>query len=74
MASCNDTESNDSVSDTAFDLVDAAFLYLTESKYPPNCSESRKRGIRKKAKMFVVYAEGVLYFKKKKKGKVMFVN
>ena len=34
-------------------LVDAAYLYITESKYPRGCKESRKRAIRKKAHMFV---------------------
>ena len=51
-------------------LVDAAYLYITESKYPRECKESRKRAIRKKAHMFVV-RDGVMYFKKKKKDKVL---
>ena len=50
------------------DLVNAAFMYITESHYPNGCSDVRKRTIRKKAKMFVV-RDGVMYFKKKKKGK-----
>ena len=51
------------------DLVNAAFMYITESHYPNGCSDVRKRTIRKKAKMFVV-RDGVMYFKKKKRGKV----
>lgn len=51
------------------DLVEGAFLYLTESKYPVKCTDIRKRAIRKKAKMFVI-RDGVMYFKKKKKGQV----
>ena len=49
------------------DLVDAAFVYKTELRYPRGCREARKRAIRKKASMFVV-RDGVLFFKKKKKG------
>ena len=51
------------------DLVNAAFQYLTESKYPVKCTEARKRAIRKKAAMLIV-RDGVMFFKKKKKGKV----
>ena len=52
------------------DLVDSAFLYLTQFQYPNGCSDARKRAIRKKAGMFVI-RDGVMFFKKKKKGKVM---
>ena len=48
------------------DLPDAAYLYLTEHSYPKDCSEVRKRAIRKKAEMFTV-RNGVMFFKKKKK-------
>ena len=30
-------------------LVDAAYLYIMESKYPRGCKGSRKRAVRKKA-------------------------
>ena len=59
-----DQEMNHSIN-----LVDAAYLYITESKYPEECTETSKRSIRKKAKKFVV-REGVMYFLKKKKHKV----
>ena len=52
------------------DLVDSAFLYLTQFQYPNGCSDARKRAIRKKAGMFIIW-DGEMFFKKKKKGKVM---
>ena len=52
------------------DLVDGAFLYLTESRYPKGCSDAQKRAIRKKAGMFVIH-DGVMFFNKKKKDKVI---
>ena len=51
------------------DLFQEAYLYLTKHRYPPGCENSRKRSIRKKAGKFVV-RDGVMFFKKKKKGKV----
>ena len=54
---------------SVLDLVKAAFQYITESKYLVRCTEARKRAIRKKAAMFIV-RDGVMFFKKKKKGKV----
>ena len=51
------------------DLTDAAFHYITESKYPGECTEAKKKAIRKKAAMFAV-RDGVMFFKKKKKGRV----
>ena len=51
-------------------LVDVAYLYIMESKYPRGCKESRKRAIRKKAHMFMVQDE-VMHFKKKKDDKVL---
>lgn len=53
-------------SDDGVDLVDAVFLYLTQKKYPSQCSNDRKRAIRRKAMVFVLH-DGVLFFKKKKK-------
>jgi hypothetical protein len=53
------------------DLVECVFVYLTESKYPEGSDETKKRTIRRKAKMFNI-RDGVLYFKKKKKGQVGF--
>ena len=50
-------------------LVQEAYVYLTERRYPIGCVDSRKRSIRKKAGKFVV-RDGVLFFKKKRKGKV----
>jgi len=51
------------------DLVQEAYVYLTEHRYQPGCISSRKRSIRKKAGKFVV-REGEMFFKKKRKGKV----
>ena len=51
------------------DLVQEAYIYLTEHRYPSGCVDSRKRSIRKKAGKFVV-RDGELFFKKKGKGKV----
>ena len=51
------------------DLVDEVFVYLTESRYVDGYSAVRKRAIRKKAKMCAV-RDGVMYFSKKKNGKV----
>ena len=53
------------------DLVQEAYMYLTQQRYPLGCADSRKRSIRKKAAKFVV-RDGELFFKKKKKnGKVL---
>ena len=43
------------------DLLQDAYIYLTEHRYPPGCVDSRKRSI-------YIYKE--LFFKKKRKGKV----
>ena len=52
------------------DLVQAAYVYITEKTYPDGCTKSQKRAIRKKSNMFIV-RHGILYYKKKKKkGKV----
>ena len=60
-----------SVAEESFelDLADATFHYITESKYPGKCTKTKKRAIRKKAAMLVV-RDGVMFFKKKKKGRV----
>ena len=50
------------------DLLQKAYIYLTEHCYPSGCVDSRKRSIRKKAGKFVVH-DGDLFFKKRK-GKV----
>ena len=50
-------------------LVQEAYIYLTEHRYPQDCTYTRKRSIRKKAGKFVV-RDGELFFKKKRKGKV----
>ena len=50
-------------------LVQEAYIYLTEHRYPQDCTYARKRSIRKKAGKFVV-RDGELFFKKKRKGKV----
>ena len=51
------------------DLVEAVYLYLTEAHYPQGCPNIKKRAIRKKAQKHVVRS-GVLFFKKKKSGRV----
>ena len=49
-------------------LIDEAYMYLTDKKYPPGCSYIRKRVIRKKAQKFEL-TNGELF---QKKGKVSF--
>ena len=44
-------------------------LYITEQRYPPDCSQDKKRAIGEKAAMFNV-RKGVLFIKKKKKSMV----
>ena len=58
----NSTEEND--------LIDDVHQYLTSSKYPDQCSENRKRSIRRKSKKFEV-KDGVLHFRKKCRNKVI---
>ena len=53
----------------AGDLVQEAYIYLTERRYPSGFSDSQKQSIRKKAGKFVV-RDGEMLFKKKRKGKV----
>ena len=50
-------------------LLEEAYVYLTEKKYPSGCSDIRKRVIRKKSQKFMV-KDGELYYKQQKKGKV----
>ena len=50
-------------------LLEEAYVYLTEKKYPSGCSDVRKRVIRKKSQKFVV-KDGELFYKQQKKGKV----
>ncbi len=47
------------------DLVQDVFMYLTEHRYPPCCTEPRKRTIRRKAAKFAI-RDGEFFFKKKK--------
>ncbi|KAL5493673.1 hypothetical protein EMCRGX_G014883 [Ephydatia muelleri] len=62
-------ELNSSASVNESSLIDDTFLYLTEHKYPSQCSEVQKRVIRNKARKFFV-RDGVMYFKKIVKGKI----
>ena len=48
------------------DLLDEAYLYITEGRYPDGCRAKRKRTIRGKAKKF----NGELFYRKKKGKKV----
>ena len=43
------------------DLIDEAFLYLSEKNYPDGPSATRKRIIRKKAEKIVI-VDGELYY------------
>ena len=52
------------------DLLDEAYLYITEGRYPDGCGADRKRTIRRKAKKFTVNSRGELFFRKKKGKKV----
>ena len=51
-------------------LLEEAYLYVTEKKYPPGCSDIHKRVIRNKSQKFVV-KDGELFYKRQKKGKVL---
>ena len=52
------------------DLLDEAYLYITEGRYPDGCGADRKRAIRRKAKKFTVNSNGELFYKNKKGKKV----
>ena len=54
----------DLVMDVETELLQNAFVYLTDKTYPANCSKNEKRCIRKKVQTLVV-KEGVVYYKKK---------
>ena len=45
------------------DLVEKAYLYLTEQRYPDGCSKNEKRIIRRKTSKFVVRDGDLLYTK-----------
>jgi hypothetical protein len=49
------------------DLVEEAVTYITEHKYPDNCSNTRKRQIRKKAEKFVIKDNELFYLAGKDK-------
>ena len=45
-------------------LVEKAYFYLTEKRYPTDCTKNEKRSIRWKSEKLVV-KDGVLYYRKK---------
>ena len=49
------------------DLLDEAYLYITEGCYPDGCGADQKRTIRRKAKEFTVNTNGELFYRKKGK-------
>ena len=49
------------------DLVEKAYLYLTEHRYPDGCSKNEKRIIRRKTSKFLV-RDGDLLYKKTVQG------
>ena len=51
------------------DLVDKAYTYVTEVRYPEGCLPNQKRTIRKKAAKFVVGNGELMYRKYKRKTK-----
>lgn len=61
----------DSVMDAETELLQNAFVYLTDKTYPETCSKNEKRCIRKKVQTLVV-KEGVLYYKKKSGDEVFY--
>ena len=48
--------------DAGEDLVELACLYLQEKRYPEDCSATRKRQIRQRAKKFSV-VDGELFYR-----------
>ena len=58
--------------DTEVALVENAYAYLTEKKYPDGCSKNEKRTIRRKAEQMAV-RDGVLYYKKKDDKEVTYI-
>jgi len=60
----SDTETESQEKDV--ELVDAALPDIFWGEYAKGCSETRKRTIRKNAKMFMI-KDGVMHFKKRRK-------
>ena len=54
------------------DLVQEVYSYLTAKRYPDGVSEGKKRVIRKKATKFMIFDDGELLYKHKKKKKVAY--
>ena len=54
--------------DDCGDLIEKAYVYLTEKRYPDDCEKNEKRIIRKKAQKFVVQ-DGELQYKKSVRGR-----
>ena len=54
----------DQQTDSDLKLVEHAFYYITEKKYPPECTKNDKRSIRRKAEKLNV-VNGELFYKKK---------
>ena len=52
------------------DLIDEAFVYLSEKKYSDEASATRKRIIRKKAEKFVIVDRELYYYKPGKEKQV----
>jgi len=58
--------------ETEIDLVQQAYVYVTDKTYPEGCSENLKRVIRRKAKKFAVQDGELDYYKKKGKVSLVF--
>ena len=52
------------------DLIDEAFVYLSEKKYSDEANANRKRIIRKKAEKFVIVDRELYYYKPVKEKQV----
>lgn len=63
----------DQQTDSDLKLVEHAFYYITEKKYPPECTKNDKRSIRRKAEKLNV-VNGELFYKKKDGNEVTVVN
>ena len=64
-------EGEENCAEKEVQLVEEAYVYLTSKKYPTECTENRKRTIRKKSLKFHI-EDGEMYYKQKQKGKVGF--
>ena len=62
----SDQLTGDNVTEEDDNLIADMLVYITTSVYPKECSTTRKRGIRKKAKKFQV-TSGELFYKQKKR-------